>query len=89
MKTADKGTVKATEKGVKTAKATSKTAIKTTEQTAKMAQKTAKVSAKAAQKAAQTTTRYRRRRGASTRDTPMSQTASKPPNITSSAAYRN
>ena len=27
--------------------------------------------------------------GASTRDTPMSQTASKPPNITSSAAYRN
>lgn len=53
VKTTAKGTVKTTEKGIKTAQATSKAAIKTTETSVKTAQAAAKASAKAAQKAAQ------------------------------------
>ena len=50
---AAKGTVKTTEKGIKTAQTTSKAAIKTTEQTVKAAKAAAKTSVKTAQKAAQ------------------------------------
>lgn len=53
VKSTAKGTVKTTERTVKTAQATSKAAIKTTEQTAKTAQAAAKASVKATQKAAQ------------------------------------
>ena len=53
VKATAKGTVKTTEKGIKTAQATSKAAIKTTETSVKTAQAAAKVSAKTAQKAAQ------------------------------------
>ena len=53
VKTTAKGTVKTTEKGIKTAQATSKAAIKTTETSVKTAQAVAKASAKTAQKAAQ------------------------------------
>ena len=52
VKTTAKGTVKTTEKGIKTAQATSKAAIKTTETSVKTAQ-AAKASAKTAQKASQ------------------------------------
>ena len=52
VKTTAKGTVKTTEKGIKTAQATSKAAIKTTETSVKTAQ-AAKTSAKTAQKASQ------------------------------------
>lgn len=52
VKATAKGTVKTTEKGIKTAQATSKAAIKTTETSVKTAQ-AAKASAKTAQKAAQ------------------------------------
>ena len=48
-----KGTVKTTEKGIKTAQATSKAAIKTTETSVKTAQAAAKAAVKTAQKAAQ------------------------------------
>ena len=53
VKVTAKGTVKTTEKGIKTAQATSKAAIKTTETSVKTAQAVAKASAKTAQKAAQ------------------------------------
>ena len=53
VKATAKGTVKTTEKGIKTAQATSKAAIKTTETSVKTAQVAAKASAKTAQKAAQ------------------------------------
>ena len=53
MKVTAKGTVKTTEKGIKTAQATSKAAIKTTETSVKTAQAAAKASVKTAQKAAQ------------------------------------
>ena len=53
VKATAKGTVKTTEKGIKTAQATSKAAIKTTETSVKTAQAVAKASAKTAQKAAQ------------------------------------
>jgi hypothetical protein len=53
VKSTAKGTVKTTEKGIKTAQATSKAAIKTTETSVKTAQAVAKASAKTAQKAAQ------------------------------------
>ena len=53
VKATAKGTVKTTEKGIKTAQATSKAAIKTTETSVKTAQAAAKASAKTAQKAAQ------------------------------------
>ena len=53
VKTTAKGTVKTTEKGIKTAQATSKAAIKTTETSVKTAQAAAKASAKTAQKATQ------------------------------------
>ena len=53
VKTTAKGTVKTTEKGIKTAQATSKVAIKTTETSVKTAQAAAKASAKTAQKATQ------------------------------------
>ena len=53
VKTTAKGTVKTTEKGIKTAQVTSKAAIKTTETSVKTAQVAAKASAKTAQKAAQ------------------------------------
>ena len=53
VKTPAKSTVKATSKGVKTARRTSKTAIKTTQQTAKAAHTTAKTTTKAVQKSAQ------------------------------------
>ena len=53
VKATAKGTVKTTEKGIKTAQATSKVAIKTTETSVKTAQAAAKASAKTAQKAAQ------------------------------------
>ena len=49
VKTTAKGTVKTTEKGIKTAQATSKAAIKTTETSVKTAQ-AAKASAKTAPK---------------------------------------
>lgn len=52
VKATAKGTVKTTEKGIKTAQATSKAAIKTTENSVKTAQAAAKASAKTAQKAA-------------------------------------
>ena len=52
VKATAKGTVKTTEKGIKTAQATSKAAIKTTETSVKTAQ-AAKASAKTAQKASQ------------------------------------
>ena len=52
VKSTAKGTVKTTEKGIKTAQATSKAAIKTTETSVKTAQ-AAKASAKTAQKASQ------------------------------------
>ena len=52
VKVTAKGTVKTTEKGIKTAQATSKAAIKTTETSVKTAQ-AAKASAKTAQKASQ------------------------------------
>lgn len=51
VKATAKGTVKTTEKGIKTAQATSKAAIKTTETSVKTAQAAAKASAKTAQKA--------------------------------------
>ena len=53
VKASAKGTVKTTEKGIKTAQATSKVAIKTTETSVKTAQAAAKASAKTAQKATQ------------------------------------
>ena len=53
VKVTAKGTVKTTEKGIKTAQATSKAAIKTTETSVKTAQAAAKASVKTAQKAAQ------------------------------------
>ena len=53
VKTTAKGTVKTTEKGIKTAQATSKAAIKTTETSVKTTQAAAKASAKTAQKVAQ------------------------------------
>lgn len=53
QKRAAKGTVKTTQKSVKTAQATSKAAIKTAEHTAKATQAAAKASVKAAQRAAQ------------------------------------
>lgn len=53
VKAGAKGTVKSTEKAVKTAEKTSKAAIKTAEATAKAAQKAAEATAKAAQKAAE------------------------------------
>ena len=53
VKATAKGTVKTTEKGIKTAQATSKAAIKTTETSVKTAQAAAKASVKTAQKAAQ------------------------------------
>ena len=53
VKATAKGTVKTTEKGIKTAQATSKAAIKTTETSVKTAQAAAKASAKTVQKAAQ------------------------------------
>lgn len=53
VKTAAKGSVKTTERSVKTAQVTSKAAIKTTQQATKTAQAAAKASAKTAQKAAQ------------------------------------
>lgn len=53
VKTGAKGTVKSTEKAVKTAEKTSKAAIKTAEATAKATQKAAEATAKAAQKAAE------------------------------------
>lgn len=53
VKTGAKGTVKSTEKAVKTAEQTSKAAIKTAEATAKATQKAAEATAKAAQKAAE------------------------------------
>lgn len=53
MKAGAKGTVKSTEKAVKTAEKTSKAAIKTAEATAKATQKAAEATAKAAQKAAE------------------------------------
>ena len=52
VKTTANGTVKTTEKGIKTAQATSNAAIKTTETSVKTAQAVAKASAKTAQKAA-------------------------------------
>ena len=55
VKATAKGTVKTTEKGIKTAQATSKAAIKTTENSVKTAQAAAKASAKTAQKAAKAT----------------------------------
>ena len=53
VKATAKGTVKTTEKGIKTAQATSKAAIKTTETSVKTAQAAAKAAVKTAQKAAQ------------------------------------
>ena len=53
VKVTAKGTVKTTEKGIKTAQATSKAAIKTTETSVKTAQAAAKAAVKPAQKAAQ------------------------------------
>ena len=53
VKVTAKGTVKTTEKGIKTAQATSKAAIKTTETSVKTAQAAAKAAVKTAQKAAQ------------------------------------
>lgn len=53
VKVTAKGTVKTTEKGIKTAQATSKAAIKTTETSVKTAQAAAKASVKTAQKAEQ------------------------------------
>lgn len=53
VKATAKGTVKTTEKGIKTAQATSKASIKTTETSVKTAQAAAKASVKTAQKAAQ------------------------------------
>lgn len=53
VKVTAKGTVKTTEKGIKTAQATSKAAIKTTETSVKTAQAAAKASVKTAQKEAQ------------------------------------
>lgn len=53
VKATAKGTVKTTEKGIKTAQATSKAAIKTTETSVKTAQAAAKASVKTAQKAVQ------------------------------------
>lgn len=53
VKAGAKGTVKSTEKAVKTAEKTSKAAIKTAEATAKATQKAAEATAKAAQKAAE------------------------------------
>lgn len=53
VKATAKGTVKTTEKGIKTAQATSKAAIKTTETSVKTAQAAAKASVKTAQKATQ------------------------------------
>lgn len=53
VKVTAKGTVKTTEKGIKTAQATFKAAIKTTETSVKTAQAAAKASVKTAQKAAQ------------------------------------
>lgn len=52
-KTAEKPTIKTTQKSVKTAKKTSKAAIKTAQQSAKAVQKTAQATAKASQRAAQ------------------------------------
>lgn len=51
VKSGAKGTVKASEKAIKTAEKTSKAAIKTAEKTAKATQKAAQAAAKAAQKA--------------------------------------
>ena len=53
VKSGAKGTVKASEKAIKTAEKTSKAAIKTAEKTAKATQKAAQAAAKAAQKAAE------------------------------------
>ena len=53
VKVTAKGTVKTTEKGIKTAQATSKAVIKTTETSVKTAQAAAKAAVKTAQKAAQ------------------------------------
>ena len=53
VKVTAKGTVKTTEKGIKTAQATSKAAIKTTETSVKTAHAAAKAAVKPAQKAAQ------------------------------------
>lgn len=53
VKDGAKGTVKSTDKAVKTAEKTSKAAIKTAEATAKATQKAAEATAKAAQKAAE------------------------------------
>lgn len=53
VKATAKGTVKTTEKGIKTAQATSKAAIKTTETSVKTAQAAAKAAVKTAHKAAQ------------------------------------
>lgn len=53
VKAGAKGTVKSTEKAVKTAEKTSKAAIKTAEATAKATQKAAEATAKATQKAAE------------------------------------
>lgn len=53
VKSTGKGTVKASEKGIKTAQATSKAAVKTTEQTIKTTQVAAKASVKTAQRAVQ------------------------------------
>lgn len=53
VKSGAKGTVKASEKAIKTAEKTSKAAIKTAEKTAKATQKAAQAAAKAAQKTAE------------------------------------
>ena len=53
VKSTAKGTVKASQKGIKTAQATSKAAIKTTEQTVKTTQAAAKASVKTAQRTVQ------------------------------------
>ncbi|MDD4496361.1 MAG: CHAP domain-containing protein, partial [Eubacteriales bacterium] len=54
VKTAEKQTIKITQKSIKTGEKTSKAAVKTAQQTAKTAQKTAQATIKASQRAVQT-----------------------------------